>query len=179
MVYWLSTIRLLADPSLDAQESIMVGQSFDTFWRTLVYNRGRRFDYDFPNRKAGGHLGVAFGYWYLWKKFHMAKPWRSNVLAWVSGERILKKMAEPFEEAEDRVQYARNFFVSRSGRIGWVPFRTRVGDRVCVFRGVRMPFVLRPKCDRWEIIGACYVHGLMDGEVWDLPGLESEFMRFA
>lgn len=108
----------------------------------------------------------------------MAKPWRSDVLAWTSGDGILKKLAEPFEEAEGRVQYARNFFVSRYGRIGWVPFRTRVGDRICVFRGVRMPFVLRPQRDRWEIIGACYVHGLMDGEVWDLTGIEWEFMRF-
>lgn len=178
MVYWLSAVRKLADPSLDAQGSIMDGQSFCTFWRTLVYNRGQRFDYGSLNKKASNHLGVAFGYWYLWKKFQMAKPWRSDVLAWISGDGILKKLAEPFEEAEGRVQYARNFFVSRYGRIGWVPFRTRVGDRICVFRGVRMPFVLRPQRDRWEIIGACYVHGLMDGEVWDLTGIEWEFMRF-
>lgn len=178
MVYWLSTIRMLADPSLDAQGSMMDGQSFDAFWRNLLYNRGPRFDYKSPNKKAGNYLGVRFGYWYLWKKYHMAKPWRSNVLAWAIGHKVLKKLAEPFEEAESRVQYARNFFVSHHGRIGWVPFRTRTGDRICVFRGVRMPFVLRPQQDRWEIIGACYVHGLMDGEVWDLTGLEWKFMRF-
>lgn len=178
MVYWLSTIRLLADPSLDVQGSIMDGQSFNAFWRTLLYNRGPRFDYKSPNRKADNHLGVAFGYWYLWKKFQMAKPWRRNALAWAIGDKVLRTLAKPFEEAEDRVQYARKFFVSCSGRIGWVPFRTRVGDRISVFRGVRMPFILRPQRGRWEIIGACYVHGLMDGEVWDLAELEWEFMQF-
>jgi hypothetical protein len=36
----------------------------------------------------------------------------------------------------------------------------------------------RPQGNRWEFIGACYVHGLMDGEVWDLDGLEWDFMSF-
>jgi hypothetical protein len=31
--------------------------------------------------------------------------------------------------------------------------------------------ILRPVNDRWEIIGACYVHALMDGELWDLADL--------
>lgn len=101
----------------------------------------------------------------------MAKPWRNNVSTWAIGDRVLKKLGEPFEEAEDRVRYARKFFVSRYGRIGWVPFRTRVGDRICVFQGVRAPFVLRPERGRWEIIGACYVHGSWMGRFGILPEL--------
>jgi hypothetical protein len=156
----------------------MDGQSFDIFWRTLVYNRGPRFDYNSPNQRADDALGVAFGYWYLWKKFAMARRWQDNFTTWAIHNRLLKTLAEPFEEAEGRVQHARSFFVSRLGRIGWVPFRTRTGDRVCVFKGMRIPMVLRPVNDRWEIIGACYVHTLMDGELWDLADLRWEFMRF-
>jgi hypothetical protein len=178
MVYWLSELRMLADPSLSATGSIMDGPSFDAFWRTLVYNRGPRFNYNSPNKRADDALAIAFGYWYLWKKLQMSRRWQDNLATWAIHDRLLKTLAQPFEEAEGRVRYARNFFVSRLGRIGWVPFRSRVGDRVCVFQGMRIPMILRPAKDRWEIIGACYIHGLMDGELWDLSDLCWTFMRF-
>jgi len=178
MVYWLSEIRLLADPELDSKGSIMDGSSFDAFWRTLIYNRGPRFDYSSPNRQADDSLAISFGYWYLWKKFQMARRWKDGPPAWAFHDMLLRKLSEPFTEAEDRVQYARNFFVSHLGRIGWVPFRTRAGDQVCVMQGMRIPLILRPRGDRWEVIGACYVHGLMDGELWDLDGLRWVFMCF-
>lgn len=53
---------------------------------------------------------------------------------------------------------------------------TRVGDRICVVNGCVTPFVIRPigpKLEEqvcWELVGECYVHGLMDreavGEKW-------------
>jgi hypothetical protein len=178
MVCWLCEIRLLADPSLDRRGSIMDGLSFEAFWRTLVYNRGPRFDYNSPNRQADDNLAVGFGYWYLWKKFAMTRGWQNDPLAWLSATRVLEKLASPFEEAEGRVRGSRSFFVSRLGRIGWVPFRTRAGDQICVFQGMRIPLVVRPHGYRWEIIGACYVHGLMDGEIWNLSGLQWDFMSF-
>ncbi|KAH4354219.1 hypothetical protein HBH99_257060, partial [Parastagonospora nodorum] len=60
MVNWLSEIRMLADPTLSATGSIMDGLSFDAFWRTLLYNRGPRFDYNSPNLQADGALAIAF-----------------------------------------------------------------------------------------------------------------------
>ncbi|KAF2108805.1 heterokaryon incompatibility protein-domain-containing protein [Lophiotrema nucula] len=178
MVYWLSDIRLLADPSLDCKGSIMDGPSFDAFWRTLLYNRGPRFDYSSPNQQVEGNLAVTFGYWYLWKKFQMQRRWQDGSLIWAVHDKMLAKLAEPFEEAEGRVRHARNFFVSQRGRIGWVPFRTSVGDQVCVLQGMRIPLILRPQGNRWEVIGACYVHELMDGQLWDLDCLQWKFMKF-
>jgi hypothetical protein len=178
MVYWLSEIRMLADPTLSATGSIVDGPSFDAFWRTLVYNRGPRFDYDSPNQRADNALAIAFGYWYLEKKLQMSRRWEDDPITWAIHDRLLKTLAEPFEEAEGKFRHARRFFVSRLGRIGWAPFRTRVGDRVCVFQGMRIPIILRPAEDLWEIIGACYVHELMDGELWDLNDLCWTFMRF-
>ena len=59
---------------------------------------------------------------------------------------------------------------------------TRMGDRVCVVRGCVTPFVIRPVASKlegqmcWELVGECYVHGLMDGEAvgekWDHVGEE-------
>ena len=38
------------------------------------------------------------------------------------------------------------------------------GDEIIVFYGGRRPLVLRPKGEQYEMIGPCYVHGIMFGE---------------
>jgi hypothetical protein len=50
-------------------------------------------------------------------------------------------------------------------RLALVPKNTGVGDEVAILFGADVPFVLRRKADRaaHELIGECYVHGLMDG----------------
>ena len=46
----------------------------------------------------------------------------------------------------------------------------RVGDAVAVFPGIRVPYVLRAtgQGNRYKLVGACYVHGVVRGEVLDL-----------
>ncbi|KAK1753958.1 heterokaryon incompatibility protein-domain-containing protein [Echria macrotheca] len=178
MVFWLSEIRMLADPTLRPSDSIMSGASFEAFWRTLTYNRGPEFNYQSPNEEPADWLGISFGYWYLLKKVLMKMRSAQDLLQLAGFYQILAAFADPFDKAEGRVRDARRFFVSQNGKFGWVPLRARVGDRVCVFRGMRIPVIMRPRGDRWEFIGACYVHGLMDGEIWGLDGLEWRFMSF-
>jgi hypothetical protein len=48
-----------------------------------------------------------------------------------------------------------------------VPELARVGDVICILWGAQTPFLLRRKSEvdrRWELVGECYVHGIMDGE---------------
>jgi hypothetical protein len=177
MVSWLSEIRTLADPTLQSPD-IMSGSCFDAFWRTLVYNREPQFNYQSPNQKPADWLGISFGYWYLWKKLMMKRLWQQNIVQDAFFSQLLKTLADPFDKAEGRVRGGRRFFVSKNGRFGWVPLRTKVNDRVCVFRGMRIPVLMRPQGNKWEFIGACYVHGSMDGEIWDLDGLQWRFMSF-
>jgi hypothetical protein len=45
------------------------------------------------------------------------------------------------------------------------------GDLCCVLNGTRVPYILRPKdeqLDGVELVGECYVPGLMFGEVGDM-----------
>ena len=49
--------------------------------------------------------------------------------------------------------------------MGLAPPGAQTGDRVCVFLGGEVPFVLRKKDDRYKFIGESYVHGIMDEEV--------------
>lgn len=49
--------------------------------------------------------------------------------------------------------------------MGVVPEGCKEGDNVCIFNGGRMPFLLRQKAEaRYELIGCCYVYGIMRGE---------------
>lgn len=59
------------------------------------------------------------------------------------------------------------------GHFGMAPWRVQKGDKICVLLGCSIPLVLRPRLDTnsYEVIGECYLHGFMNGEVLgDLDG---------
>lgn len=61
----------------------------------------------------------------------------------------------------------RRALVTLKGYVGLVPKIAEVGDYIVLAKGGRMPLVLRPKGKDWEFIGDCYIHGIMNGELWD------------
>ncbi|KAF2723466.1 HET-domain-containing protein [Polychaeton citri CBS 116435] len=86
--------------------------------------------------------------------------WWILPLAYVSGN--YAHFAKRYREST----YWRRFFVTREGRMGMAPELGSVGDVVAVLPGCRIPQLLRPLGDtvRYELIGECYIHGLMHGE---------------
>ncbi|MCJ1452177.1 hypothetical protein MMC28_002519 [Mycoblastus sanguinarius] len=58
----------------------------------------------------------------------------------------------------------RRFCMSESGRMGWIPEAGKKGDVISVLYGSFLPVLLRPKGKAYEVIGTCYIHGIMDGE---------------
>jgi len=59
----------------------------------------------------------------------------------------------------------RRFALFENGYMGWVPAAARVGDVGVMWRGCRIPYVIRENRRRegWSVLGDAYVHGLMDG----------------
>ena len=66
-------------------------------------------------------------------------------------------------------------FVTERGFMGIAPRTACIGDSVFVLKGGPLPFILRPgtpaegDCSHppeycFELVGSCYVHGIMDGE---------------
>lgn len=52
------------------------------------------------------------------------------------------------------------------GYLGVIPEEAREGDQITVFLGGKLPFVVRPTGNGdYVLVGACYVHGIMDGEL--------------
>ncbi|RYP60659.1 hypothetical protein DL770_009948 [Monosporascus sp. CRB-9-2] len=54
-----------------------------------------------------------------------------------------------------------------TSRIALVPYCTRIGDQIALLKGGRSPFVVRPKEARWEIAGACFLHGTANSQWWE------------
>lgn len=53
------------------------------------------------------------------------------------------------------------------GYLALVPELSRAGDRIALFKGGKMPFVVREQGKQWGLIGCSYVHGIMFGKDWD------------
>ncbi|KAL9595844.1 MAG: hypothetical protein Q9219_006186 [cf. Caloplaca sp. 3 TL-2023] len=86
------------------------------------------------------------------------------------------RLAAPYDAAFSQLSYLR-FFRTENSMIGMGPLSLEVGDSVWLVPGSEVLVVLRkrPGVNRYELVGDCYVHGLMDGEAVEnaLPSMET------
>ena len=70
--------------------------------------------------------------------------------------------------------HRRRLGMTKQRYLGLFPRGTEVGDQVCVFAGGWVPFVIRrhQARDEYQLVGECYLHGIMDGEVDDMEELQ-------
>ncbi|KAH7131086.1 heterokaryon incompatibility protein-domain-containing protein [Dactylonectria macrodidyma] len=104
-----------------------------------------------------------------------AEPHAATAAGGAANDAIDRKKIEGSLEKQLRTQMttnkwyqARRFGITTSGDFAAVPKAARQGDIICVFNGGRVPYVLRPgKQGYYQLVGECYVHGMMRGEVKD------------
>lgn len=99
--------------------------------------------------------------------FHEAAPTGLGVTSLTRIDRILGRMIY------------RRFGRTMHGRIGWAPHVAEGGDLICLFDGMRFPYVLRPKDGSggaYALVGDCYFSGLMAGEAMGTPDVRSEII---
>lgn len=100
-----------------------------------------------------------------------------------------KKQDREFLDRLQAVTWNRRFMFTCDGRMGIVPAGAEIDDRICLLWGCSVPVVLRPltknimetfyeekkgaestktfmnrNVEVYELIGPCYVHGVMNGE---------------
>nr|POE47707.1 heterokaryon incompatibility protein 6, or allele [Quercus suber] len=71
--------------------------------------------------------------------------------------------------------YGRKFAITTEGSLCTVPSLAQIGDVVFVPKGARTPFLIRPKPAETEeglheLVGECYVQGIMRGQAADMVG---------
>lgn len=97
------------------------------------------------------------------------------------GERRPSAQYVPSHELDTRIAHAvymRRLIVSEKGYIGVAPIESRVGDKICILFGGRLPLIIRETAEPVEIdgvqhvshtmVGESHVHGLMYGEGIDM-----------
>ncbi|KAE8440370.1 hypothetical protein EG329_008322 [Mollisiaceae sp. DMI_Dod_QoI] len=73
-----------------------------------------------------------------------------------------------------RFTTGKRMFLTEQGYLGLAPQAAAEGDQVVVLLGGRMPFILRQanvgstEPRKFELVGTCSVHGLMDGEAIEM-----------
>ncbi|KAF2121032.1 hypothetical protein BDV96DRAFT_566128 [Lophiotrema nucula] len=90
-----------------------------------------------------------------------------------------------YATAAAAAQQHRKMFQTEDWKVGHGPATLDPGqeDVVCILQGAEVPFVLRPrgisryKNQSYEVVGECYVHGIMDGEA--VEGLEQIDTRWS
>ncbi len=69
---------------------------------------------------------------------------------------------------------ARRFATTQKGYMGLTPRGAMLGDEIAVILGASVPFLVRrvvphkyneASNDRYQLLGECYLHGIMSGEV--------------
>ncbi len=85
----------------------------------------------------------------------------SYTKTWLSYEKLVDLTALDTGNALTR----RRMAVLRNNYLALVPASTRVGDEVFLIPGAATPFVFRRAGEgKYEVMGECYVHGIMHGE---------------
>jgi hypothetical protein len=176
-VYWRSLIFDSAD--FYEKASAAIQESFSV-WRELLALNILYFE-----QEAGEYMPESSED--ILRRLEYLAPhldWRAQ-LKWVP-EALLPQMWDIIETRFKELNAAqaafvkpiahfsgfRRYFASELGYLGWVPRSAQEGDRICAFYGCRFPFVIRPKWNGFQLIGACYMHGIMEGEAIELPNTE-------
>lgn len=71
----------------------------------------------------------------------------------------------------------RSLCLTNGGRLGLPSIRAQRGDKLCVFDGCGLVFILRSvpgEDNKYRLISDAHVHGCMQGEIHDREDLESE-----
>ncbi|KLU89919.1 hypothetical protein MAPG_08888 [Magnaporthiopsis poae ATCC 64411] len=147
---------------------------FEAFWRTLVAdkddsNRLRAPDsyaelFSFLLDQSTGRSPSFPGQTYSSRQ---RKPQgRGGLdLDMLAGTRTVGLAFRSLHAAAGRAAKNRRFAVTEKKRFGLVPHWAQEGDAIAIVQGCNIPFVLRVDGREYHVIGECYVHGIMSGEV--------------
>ncbi|KAH7372098.1 heterokaryon incompatibility protein-domain-containing protein [Cadophora sp. MPI-SDFR-AT-0126] len=143
-------IKSTTDTMSDLTASSAEKSKVDTFWRTVLMDRWVSSDGTI-SRISPNVPGIP-------------ETFPTDPV----GERELKHIIQNRRE-KDLLGF--ESFVSSKGRAGMIPWDAEPEDIIVVFLGAQVPFVLRKSIRHdkkfYKLIGECYLHGLMDGQVLD------------
>ena len=154
--------HLCCADGLEQSGYVAGGKASDAFWRVLL---GDNFPENIHKlsgtkwRRCQSKDEKAYQQWWNWWR-DLEKHKTFNI--WTSD------LASAYDQGFLRTCHGCRFFVTKKGYFGMGPAELAGGDQVYVVAGGRVPLILRPLSgfhpNTFELVGDCYVHGVMDGE---------------
>lgn len=133
----------------------------DELWQTLVAGRGPQ----------GGQPQTFYNR-ACWDCFCLANPSGDINMASLIADPKTPSILKDFLKRVQSIVWNRLFFRSdRKKLFGLGPKGTKVNDLICILFGCSVPVILRAQLDphslqtmHYEVVGECYIYGMMDGE---------------
>ena len=95
------------------------------------------------------------------------------------GHPITDQSYYEWDESYYQAAITRRPIITEKGYFGWAPTCdpevseedvVQVGDRICVLFGCSVALYVRPKGANYELIGECYIQGIMEGQALEMVG---------
>ncbi|MCJ1436819.1 hypothetical protein MMC27_006201 [Xylographa pallens] len=146
--------RLLCNLGIDNElRYVAGGKASEAYWRTLI--NGVYTGSGESRRRCQTSDYKAYLEWLYELENSTTAYWDSD-------------LANSFHISYTEACLGRRFFVTKKGYFGIGPAELEEGDEVYILAGGKHPFALRPSLglqpNTFELVGDCYVHGVMDGE---------------
>lgn len=132
----------------------------ESFWRTMV-----------ADRDGEGRSPPA---WYPLACKHALSYWHDESDA-IDLSRVGERLDDPmllkqFINRLKSVVWGRRLARSRDENfLALIPAKAKEEDEIFIVAGISVPVILRPREDgTYEFVGECYVHGMMDGEAFEV-----------
>lgn len=136
------------------------GQSMeDVFLATMCWGN------DLVNRcLQPGDLQASFDAW-----LEILRSWEgmdTDTMGPIAERIFTDEAAFKFTRRAATVMLGRAVGVTEKSYLVMLPVGSAVGDEIVVLSGGRVPYAVRAEGDCYKLVGACYVHGVMDGEAF-------------
>lgn len=157
----------------------------DVCWRTIIADRSMK------SLRADNRMAIGFYGFHIYLLKHAngepgLERWEDLI------QLVAKKFNIGFVDDFDMMKEFREWTrivscryellpaCTQRGYVGLVPQATKSKDQVWVVSGCELPLVLRESLARpgyFRLVGACYMHGVMDGEAFNAEELHGVFIH--
>jgi Heterokaryon incompatibility protein (HET) len=154
----------------------------DVYWQTLIGGcpsaqyeelRGQFLDFDRTTKR------FRLFHWVGLQKHRKTYIAASYVMLTVSAmsDVTRKRLSSPLSGGYGTWEFAarmamavrqRRMMKTQKGFVGLVAGEAMAGDSVVLFQGGQVPLILRWMGTHWKLVGDAYVHGIMNGEAFNL-----------
>lgn len=177
ILFWREETHQLVEQGLSDAYPFKPNQSrSEAFWRTLIG------DATSTARPAPAILGCEYHTWV--EAENVEKSYLSSYLSPVPSTLPFNlgvlgpnsSNAMTWYKALALCVGGRRFCITNKGYMGMVPPLCKPSDLVCIIMGAETPYIIRRSSNdddtSYEIVGECYIHGMMDGEMLETGEVE-------